>query len=139
MATFIDHAHRHLTVGKHVMHNVLLALGVAGILMAVDQFYTGNYLIYAAGQIPRVSYNSRLTVLPEPAVDVNGKLIKSIALDDDGNQVLIPATNSVHGVCYIRGTDMWDPKNHRVCLTAEPVCRTIKGWVIGCESKQIIR
>ncbi len=139
MLLFIDHLHRHLTHPRHALHNVLLSLGIAGLLMAVDQFYTGNYQIYAAGAIPTVSYNKRLTVLPEPVVDANGKVIRSSALDDDGNQVLMPAINSVHGVCYIRGTDMWDVKNHRVCLTAEPVCRTIKGLVIGCESKQIIR
>ena len=139
MSTFIHHAHRHLTHPKHLLHNVLLALGVAGLFMAVDQFYTGNYLIYAAGQTPKVNYNKRLTILPEPALDANGKVISPEALDDQGNQVLMPATNSVHGVCYIRGTDMWDPANHRVCMTAEPVCRTIKGWVIGCETKKIIR
>lgn len=101
----------------------MLSIGVAGLLMAVDQFYTGNYQILAAGQMPAHT----LSVLPESIYKVEG-------LPD-----LVPATNSVGGVCYMKGTDMWDVRNHRTCMTGEPVCRTIKGVVIGCESKRIIR
>lgn len=153
MYTLVDHLYKHLTHPKHLLHNVLLSIGVAGLLMAVDQFYTGNYQILAAGQMPAHT----LTILPEniysednknqnndadgisytnsnkAGVLVNG-IYKVAGLPD-----LIPATNSVRGVCYIKGTDMWDVRNHRTCMTGEPVCRTIKGVVIGCESKRIIR
>ncbi len=124
MHTIVDHLHKHLTHPKHLLHNMLLSVGVAGLLMAVDQFYTGNYQTLAAGQMPV----NNLTILPE-----------SMYSDDKALKNLIPATNSVRGVCYIQGTDMWDVRNHRTCMTGEPVCRTIKGVIIGCESKRIIR
>ncbi len=87
--------------------------------MAADQFVSGAYVTLAAGEIPVQEFS----ILP-----VKDKPFK-----------LIPATNSVHGVCYISGTDMWDVKNHRVCTSGEPVCRTLHGYVVGCESKIIIR
>lgn len=52
---------------------------------------------------------------------------------------LLPATNSVEGVCYIEGTDMSNPANHRACKTGEPVCQTFAHTVIGCESHRIIK
>ena len=171
MYTIVDHLHKHLTHPKHLLHNVLLSIGVAGLLMAVDQFYTGNYQLLAAGQMPAHT----LTILPERMnaedsdnsqdADASGMTYKDQALKNLNNNIsatnytdsakvgvlangiykvaglpdLVPATNSVRGVCYIKGTDMWDVHNHRTCMTGEPVCRTIKGVVIGCESKRIIR
>lgn len=122
MSTFIDHLHMHLTHPRHLAHNVLWSLGVCGLLMAADQFYTGNYVSIAAGQLPE----NRITLLPE------------VDHSEDSLQ-LIPAINSVRGVCYIKGTDMWDAHNHRVCQTGEPVCRTVHGYIVGCETKKIIR
>lgn len=52
---------------------------------------------------------------------------------------LIPATNSIPGVCYIEGTDMWNPANHRACKTGEPVCQTEAKTIIGCETHRIIK
>lgn len=52
---------------------------------------------------------------------------------------LIPATNSIPGVCYIEGTDMANPANHRACKTGEPVCQTAAKTIIGCESHRIIK
>ena len=152
MYTLVDHLHRHLTHPKHLLHNVLLSIGVAGLLMAVDQFYTGNYQILAAGQMPAHT----MSVLPESIYSEENKNNEDIASTNytDSNKVgvlangvykvaglpdLVPATNSVRGVCYIKGTDMWDVHTHRTCMTGEPVCRTIRGVVIGCESKRIIR
>ena len=120
MHSFIDHLHRHLTHPKHLAHNILLAVGICGVWMAADQFVSGAYVSLAAGVIPAQEFS----ILP---------------VSRDGAMKLLPATNSVHGVCYIAGTDMWDVKNHRVCNSGEPVCRTLHGYVVGCESKIIIR